>query len=56
LDEPFTAIDKQGVKNLEALMSEHAAGGGSILLTTHQDMGIDGVKRLNLLDCTGEAA
>lgn len=53
LDEPFTAIDKQGVKNLESLMAEHAAGGGSIILTTHQDMGIEGVKRLNLLDCMG---
>jgi heme exporter protein A len=53
LDEPFTAIDKQGVKNLEKLMAEHAAGGGSIILTTHQDLGIEGVKRLNLLDCMG---
>lgn len=50
LDEPFTAIDKQGIKNLEALMAEHAAGGGSIILTTHQDMGISGVRRVNLQD------
>lgn len=48
LDEPFTAIDKQGVHNLEQLMSEHARGGGCVLLTTHQDMAMDGVRRLNL--------
>lgn len=50
LDEPFTAIDKQGVANLEGLLSEHAAGGGAIILTTHQDMGVQGIKRINLLD------
>lgn len=55
LDEPFTAIDKQGVKNLEALMAEHAAGGGCVLLTTHQDMIMDGVRRLNLEDYKGVA-
>ncbi|MGF1762843.1 cytochrome c biogenesis heme-transporting ATPase CcmA [Aliivibrio kagoshimensis] len=38
LDEPLTAIDKQGVKVLEALFSEHAKRGGMVLLTTHQDM------------------
>lgn len=48
LDEPFTAIDKQGVKNLEQLMAEHARGGGCVLLTTHQDMAMEGVRRLNL--------
>lgn len=50
LDEPFTAIDKQGVSNLEALMQRHVAGGGCIVLTTHQDLGVAGVRRLNLLD------
>lgn len=48
LDEPFTAIDKQGVNNLEQLMAEHARGGGCVVLTTHQDMVMDGVRRLNL--------
>lgn len=50
LDEPFTAIDKQGVANLERLLAEHALGGGSVILTTHQDMGIDSIKRVNLMD------
>ena len=50
LDEPFTAIDKQGVAALESLLQEHARGGGSVVLTTHQNLGLAGVKRLNLMD------
>lgn len=50
LDEPFTAIDKQGVANLERLMSEHAAGGGCVVLTTHQDLAMPQVQTLNLMD------
>ncbi|WP_047687984.1 cytochrome c biogenesis heme-transporting ATPase CcmA [Vibrio sp. ZOR0018] len=38
LDEPLTAIDKQGVKVLEALFLAHAQQGGIVVLTTHQDM------------------
>lgn len=40
LDEPFTAIDKNGVKKLEALMVKHAQNGGCVILTTHQDLTI----------------
>ncbi|MCE2571486.1 cytochrome c biogenesis heme-transporting ATPase CcmA [Motilimonas eburnea] len=40
LDEPFTAIDKNGVKVLEQLFVEHAKRGGMILLTTHQDLAL----------------
>lgn len=36
LDEPFTAIDKQGVKELESKILEHANSGGSVIFTTHQ--------------------
>ncbi len=38
LDEPFTAIDKQGVASLEKLFSAHAKRGGCVILTTHQDL------------------
>ncbi|WP_033083586.1 cytochrome c biogenesis heme-transporting ATPase CcmA [Colwellia psychrerythraea] len=38
LDEPFTAIDKQGVASLEKLFTTHAQRGGCIILTTHQDL------------------
>jgi heme exporter protein A len=35
LDEPFTALDRQGVAQLEQLLAEHCAGGGMVILTTH---------------------
>jgi len=38
LDEPFTAIDKAGVSDLEALFSAHANSGGAVLLTSHQTL------------------
>ncbi len=50
LDEPFTAIDKLGVKKLEQLFVEHAAKGGCVILTTHQDLSLDPelVKKITL--------
>lgn len=50
LDEPFTAIDKQGVKKLEALFVQHANNGGCVILTSHQDLTITErpVKKINL--------
>lgn len=44
LDEPLTAIDKQGVKVLENLFLQHAENGGIVILTTHQDMFTDSPK------------
>ncbi|CAE6897917.1 but its exact role is uncertain. Responsible for energy coupling to the transport system [Vibrio sp. B1REV9] len=44
LDEPLTAIDKQGVKVLESLFARHADNGGIVVLTTHQDMFADSTK------------
>lgn len=44
LDEPLTAIDKQGVKVLESLFLSHAEKGGIVVLTTHQDMFTDNPK------------
>lgn len=38
LDEPLTAIDKQGVAELISLFEQHAQRGGMVLLTTHQDL------------------
>nr|WP_275659492.1 cytochrome c biogenesis heme-transporting ATPase CcmA [Shewanella insulae] len=42
LDEPFTAIDKKGVEELEHLFLQHAQNGGCVIMTTHQDMSIIG--------------
>ncbi len=36
LDEPFDALDDDGFGRLNGLLSEHAAAGGSTLLTSHQ--------------------
>ncbi|MBR9728708.1 cytochrome c biogenesis heme-transporting ATPase CcmA [Shewanella intestini] len=46
LDEPFTAIDKKGVEELEKLFIRHAESGGCVILTTHQDMGVVTEKQL----------
>lgn len=50
LDEPFTAIDVDGVSALEARFQQHAESGGVIILTTHQKLSLTSVKYLNLLD------
>lgn len=48
LDEPFTAIDRKGVAELEALVQQHAARGGSVILTTHHALDLPGLRRLQL--------
>ncbi|MBA4501035.1 cytochrome c biogenesis heme-transporting ATPase CcmA [Marinobacterium sp. 3-1745] len=54
LDEPFTAIDKRGVAAKERLLLEHARRGGSVLLTTHHELGIQGpVRKINLDQLAG---
>ena len=40
LDEPFTAIDMQGVKDLEQVIVNHARQGGLVILTTHHDLSV----------------
>ncbi|MCC2637394.1 MAG: ccmA [Moraxellaceae bacterium] len=37
LDEPFTAIDRAGVTELEGWLRQHAEAGGMVLLTTHHE-------------------
>lgn len=48
LDEPFTAIDAQGVKNLETLITSHASKGGLVILTTHQPLALGSVRLVEL--------
>jgi heme exporter protein A len=51
LDEPFTAIDKQGVAELEALFVRHVESGGGVVMTSHQPLRVDyEVRFLNLLE------
>jgi len=40
LDEPFTAIDRQGVAELELWLTAHIEAGGAVLLTTHQPLAL----------------
>ena len=40
LDEPFDALDDQGIETLNALLAEHARRGGAALLTSHQALSL----------------
>ena len=48
LDERFTAIDKAGVAQLESLLVEKAKAGVAIVLTTHHELALPGVRVLRL--------
>ena len=48
LDEPFAALDAEGIERLGALLSGHAEKGGAIVFTTHQDPGIAATRTLEL--------
>ena len=50
LDEPFTALDRDGRRLVEELLSEHAQQGGMVVLTTHHAVNVDGcaVRELQL--------
>ena len=53
LDEPFTSIDKQGIKLIESIMHEHISDGGMIILTSHHDLVLHeaDVQKINLSVC-----
>jgi heme exporter protein A len=38
LDEPFSALDRDSVAALRALLEDHLHGGGMVVYTTHQDL------------------
>jgi heme exporter protein A len=40
LDEPFDALDDQGIVTLNQLLGAHAASGGAALLTSHQSLSL----------------
>lgn len=40
LDEPFTALDKQGVAQLESHLARHCEQGGLVVLTTHHTLAV----------------
>ena len=48
LDEPFTALDSDGMAALEVQISKHSANGGICVLTTHQDCNLTNMRTLSL--------
>lgn len=48
LDEPFTALDKQGVSWLEQRLCQHVANAGSVVITSHH--ALTAVPDLRVLD------
>lgn len=50
LDEPQAALDKAGIQLFESILTEHLQQGGSAIMTSHHDVGLQGphVQRLVL--------
>jgi heme exporter protein A len=49
LDEPFTAIDRNGIRNLEIRLLHHIQAGGLVIMTSHQAVRLDGCPVQQLL-------
>ena len=49
LDEPFAALDAEGISNLNGLIGTHVSRGGAIAFTTHQDAGIAATRVIELI-------
>ena len=48
LDEPFSALDAQGIEVLKTLCAEQLGRGGALVFTTHQDPGIGAARVIEL--------
>ena len=48
LDEPFTTLDADGVKQLEGLLRDHADKGGAVMVTTHHSLSVTDLQVLEL--------
>jgi heme exporter protein A len=55
LDEPFTAIDRQGTSMLEEWIAEQTNRGGSVIFTTHQPVNLK-VQSFSVLELPGVEA
>ena len=53
LDEPFTSLDRQGIKLIESLLAEHIKQGGMAVLTSHHDLSMAdlNLQRIHLQAC-----
>ena len=48
LDEPYAALDTQAASTVDALIAEHAARGGAVIFTTHQETGAAAARVIEL--------
>ncbi len=48
LDEPTTALDKETIAALEAIIAAHRKSGGMVVISTHSDMELDAYQVLDL--------
>jgi heme exporter protein A len=48
LDEPYAALDVAAARTLDELVTAHAARGGAVVFTTHQEVGIPGARVIEL--------
>ena len=48
LDEPFTALDSNGINVIESQITKHCDDGGICILTTHQECNLPGLRILTL--------
>lgn len=56
LDEPTVSLDREAVAMFAEVVGTHLAGGGSALLATHIDLGIDGAEVLDVAPFRARAA
>jgi heme exporter protein A len=52
LDEPYDALDQASTDVLSGLITQHAARGGAVLLTSHQTVALPGLRFQDLLPVT----
>ncbi len=48
LDEPFAALDAPGRDIVRSLVRTQCAAGGAVVCATHEDLGVEGVRRLEI--------
>jgi heme exporter protein A len=50
LDEPFAALDREGIAQVERLISEHLQDSGAVVMSTHGALGVhlERLQRINL--------
>ena len=56
LDEPANGLDTDAVERLEALIARHRAGGGMVIVATHQPIALPGAVEIALVSSPADAA